>query len=83
VDEAALPPHKAADLAALNGVELKAFLDPDVLDLKGSENLQRLITLKREHIKHFQRWIGEAQPVTEPTASGAEDAPSARAAHQA
>jgi hypothetical protein len=83
VDEAALPPHKAADLAALNEVELKAFLDPDVLDLKGSENLQRLITLKREHIKHFQRWIGEAQPVTEPTALGAEDSPSAHAARQA
>jgi KAP family P-loop domain/PASTA domain len=83
VDEAALPPHKAADLAALNEAELKAFLDPDILDLKGSENLQRLITLKREHIKHFQRWIGEAQPVIEPTALEAENPPPARAAHQA
>ena len=83
VDEAALPPRKAAELASLTNDELKAFLDPDKLDMKGSENLQRLIELKREHMRHFHRWIGEVEPVTEPMAGEPENPPPARAAHQA
>lgn len=83
VDEAALPPRKAAELATLTDDELKAFMDPDKLDMKGSENLQRLIELKREHMRRFQRWIGEVEPVTEPMAGEPENPPPARAAHQA
>ncbi|HEX7286192.1 MAG TPA: P-loop NTPase fold protein [Candidatus Angelobacter sp.] len=83
VDEAALPPRKAAELASLTDDELKAFLDPDKLDMKGSENLQRLMELKREHLRHFHRWIGEVAPATALVAQGLEDAPPARAAHQA
>jgi hypothetical protein len=83
VDEAALPPHKAADLAALSDEELRTFLDADKVDLKGSENLRRLIELKREHLRHFHRWIGEAKPVAEPTGVAAQNPPPAQAAHQA
>jgi hypothetical protein len=83
VDEAALPPHKAADLANLSEEEMKTFLDPDKLELRGSENLQRLMELKREHLRHFGRWIEEVSRVTEPTFVSAESAPIAREAHQA
>jgi hypothetical protein len=83
VDEAALPPQRAADLAGLSDDELKTFLDPDKLDLKGSENLQRLIELKRAHLRHFHRWIEEVSRVNEPTVVSAEIAPIAREAHQA
>jgi KAP-like P-loop domain-containing protein len=83
VDEAALPPLKAAALAGLTDEELNSFLDPDKLDMRGSENLQRLIDLKREHLRHFQRWIGEAKLVPQANAMEAANQPQARTAHHA
>jgi hypothetical protein len=49
--------------------------------MKGSENLQRLIDLKRERLRHFHRWIGEAKPATAPVTQGLENATPARVAH--
>jgi KAP-like P-loop domain-containing protein len=82
VDEAALPPRKAAELASLTEPELNTFLDPDTVDTRGSQNLQRLLALKREHLKIFHRWIGEPASVAGPPGVGPENPP-ARAAHQA
>jgi hypothetical protein len=83
VDEAALPPHKAGELANLTDDEWKYFLDPVKVDLKGSENLKLLIELKKLHLKEFGRWITEAKPAPKPENEiGLEDVV-ARAAHQA
>jgi hypothetical protein len=83
VDESALPPLKAAEFASLTAEELKTFLDPDKLDMKGSENLQRLMELKREHLRHFRRWIGDTKSAQAPSAAIGPDDAAAQAAHQA
>lgn len=70
VDEAALPPRKAAELANLTDEEWKAFLDPYNVEVKGSENLKLLIELKVQHLKHFQRWVGEVKPATVASGDG-------------
>jgi len=63
VDEAALPPLKAAALADLTDSELQYFLGPDTLDIRtSSENLKLLIQLKIKHMEQFKRWLAEAQP---------------------
>jgi hypothetical protein len=83
VDEAALPPRKAAELANLTVDEWKYFLDPDKVDLQGSENLKLLIELKNMHLKQFRRWIGEIEPSPKLESEiGSEDIV-ARAAHHA
>jgi len=69
VDEAALPPLKAAALADLNDDELQSFLDPDKTQLQGSENLKRLTQLKIEHIKTFGRWMEEVKHAPEQVAA--------------
>ena len=85
VDEAALPPLEAAALAGLTDDERTSFLDPDKLDIKGPENLQRLIDLKREHMRCFGRWIGDRQQAPEPPDPITQQnvPPTARAAKQA
>jgi hypothetical protein len=82
VDEAALPPRKAAELANLTDDEWEYFLDPKKLDLQGSENLKLLIELKNLHIKQFGRWIADAKPASEPTSEIGSEGVGARAAHQ-
>ena len=62
VDEAALPPHKAAELANLTGHDLQLFLDPDYKEVGGSENLKLLMEIKLKHINQFHRWIPQAAP---------------------
>jgi hypothetical protein len=59
VDEAALPPLKALELAALEEKEWKPFLDPKDLIVEGSENFKLLTEIKIEHLKQFERWIGK------------------------
>jgi hypothetical protein len=80
VDEAALPPYKAADLAALSDDDLRTFLDPDKLDMRGSENLRRLIELKRAHMRRIHRWSGEVKLASEPTGAGTGSPPPAQIA---
>lgn len=82
VDEAALPPRKAAEFANLTLEELKDFLDPEKLDVQGSENLKLLMELKRRHLKEFGRWIGEAKPTPEGVSEDTLDTSVARGAHQ-
>jgi hypothetical protein len=82
VDEAALPPLKAAELASLTDEERARFLDLTDVDVQGSANLHRLIELKHEHIKHFGRWIGEARIEPPPDAPATGSAPPAKAAGQ-
>ena len=62
VDEAALPPHKAAELANLTGHDLQLFLDPDYKEVGGSQNLKLLMEIKLKHINQFHRWIPQAAP---------------------
>ena len=83
VDEAALPPHKAGELANLTDDEWKYFLDPVKVDLQGSENLKLLIELKKLHLKEFGRWITEAKPAPKPEDEIGDKDVVARAAHQA
>jgi KAP family P-loop domain len=80
VDEAALPPRKAAELASLSDDELGYFLEPDALDIQGSENLKLLMELKNEHVKRFGRWINEKKVESPETDSNKNLG--ARAAHQ-
>ena len=67
VDEAALPPYKAAELANLNGHDLQLFLDPDYKEVGGSENLKLLMDIKLKHINQFHRWIPPAAPESDTT----------------
>jgi hypothetical protein len=62
VDEAALPPLKAVELAALEEKEWKRFLDPKDLIVEGSENFKLLTEIKIEHVKQFERWVGQGTP---------------------
>jgi hypothetical protein len=62
VDEAALPPYKAAELANLTPHELQLFMDPTYTDAGGSENLKLLMEIKIKHINEFHRWMPEATP---------------------
>lgn len=70
VNEAALPPRKAAELAGLTEQEWRFFLDPRV-EYTGftdsgfpksgtaySETLNRLVDLKAKHIAQFGEWMG-------------------------
>lgn len=63
VDEAALPPWKAAVLANLTDEEWKYFLDPNPNKVYAniSENLKRLMELKSRHFEVFGRWIVESK----------------------
>lgn len=63
VDEAALPPWKAAVLADLTDEEWKYFLDPNPNNVYAniSENLKRLMELKSRHFEVFGRWIVEGK----------------------
>jgi hypothetical protein len=70
VDESALPPLKAAELAKLSGQELERFLDAESKDLSGSENLKLLLELKVKHIGQFHRWM-QAAPEAAPEAQAA------------
>lgn len=70
VNEAALPPRMAAELAGLTENELNCFLNPQVQytsftdsgfpkpDTAHSENLNRLVGLKAKHIAQFGEWLG-------------------------
>jgi hypothetical protein len=66
VDEAALPPLKAAELANLTSDEWRAFQDPGHTEISGSETMRLLTELKIKHIDGFKRWIGEATPASHP-----------------
>jgi hypothetical protein len=57
VDEAALPPMKAAEFAVLTPKEFEIFLDPKTQEAKGSDTLQLLLKMKQAHIRLFNRWI--------------------------
>jgi hypothetical protein len=80
IDEAALPPLKAADLANLTVDERKSFMDPSALEATGSETLQRLTQLKQEHINHFHRWMDDVRITSEPASAGSEEHAEAQAA---
>jgi hypothetical protein len=74
VDEAALPPYKAAELATLTDDERKYFLDPDKVAVQGTENLKLLLELKNLHLKQFGRWISDPKPLSDlATETGVED----------
>ena len=59
VDEAALPPFKAAELANLTDEEWQLFLDSKQMVVNGSENLKLLMEIKVKHIERFHRWMTE------------------------
>ncbi len=62
IDDAALPPLKAAEFASLTPQEFDTFLSPKTLGAGGgSENLQLLMKMKEEHIRIFGHWIGEVK----------------------
>jgi hypothetical protein len=61
VDEAALPPLKAAEFANLTPKEFELFLDPKTQEAKGSDTLQLLLKLKQAHIQLFNRWLDDVR----------------------
>jgi hypothetical protein len=63
VDEASLPPRKAAELANLDAQDWAYFLNPSEMEIHGSETLKLLIKLKKEHIETFKRWIDDPRPL--------------------
>ncbi len=64
VDEAALPPLKAAALANMTTDQWDDFLDPDNLTPSGGAAIHVLTDIKAKHIKQFGRWIKEPLPET-------------------
>ena len=64
VDEAALPPLKAAALASLSDDEEKRFLgkDADTTYPGITETMKMLLGMKAKHIELFGRWIGAPAP---------------------
>ncbi|MGC2696126.1 MAG: P-loop NTPase fold protein [Candidatus Angelobacter sp.] len=82
VDEAALPPRKAAELANLTTDEWGSFLDPEKLDIVVPDNLRRLTELKTKHLKEFGRWIDAATLTQQSADEIATESNAARAAGQ-
>lgn len=77
VDEAALPPLKAAALAALSADEEARFLgkDADTTYPGITETMKMLLGMKAKHIELFGRWIGTPAPEPpEPPDSGGDKA---------
>lgn len=64
VDEAALPPHKAAALASLSADEETRFLGTSAeTTYPGiTETMKMLLGMKAKHIEIFGRWIGASAP---------------------
>jgi hypothetical protein len=74
VDEAALPPRKAALLANLTNDQMKVFLDPTLTAASdASASLKLLLELRTRHMQRFSRWIEDQKP--QPAAMAASASP--------
>jgi hypothetical protein len=82
VDEAALPPLKAAALASLSDDEETRFLGAtDETTYPGiTETMKMLLGMKAKHMELFGRWIGAPAPKPPTPPDSDDDKAHARAA---